>query len=136
NIIIIINNVFFFFSSRRRHTRSKRDWSSDVCSSDLSNNDQGEETYPTFSSLLTRGSGFDGEHVLIVTRASEGPHLLKYSDLKNGRTKPIALNTSGVEGGIFPYNTGDIVNGHSYVFNLSGGIFSIYHWANPADVAD
>src|SRR5206468_7567907 len=26
---------FFFFSSRRRHTRSDRDWSSDVCSSDL-----------------------------------------------------------------------------------------------------
>src|SRR5699024_11647642 len=25
----------FFLSSRRRHTRSKRDWSSDVCSSDL-----------------------------------------------------------------------------------------------------
>src|SRR5699024_11291230 len=25
----------FFFSSRRRHTISKRDWSSDVCSSDL-----------------------------------------------------------------------------------------------------
>src|SRR6266576_2539425 len=28
-------NFFFFFSSRRRHTRSLRDWSSDVCSSDL-----------------------------------------------------------------------------------------------------
>src|SRR5699024_11282002 len=27
--------IYFFFSSRRRHTRSKRDWSSDVCSSDL-----------------------------------------------------------------------------------------------------
>src|SRR5438034_8333273 len=27
---------FFFFSSRRRHTRSLCDWSSDVCSSDLS----------------------------------------------------------------------------------------------------
>src|SRR3712207_7545294 len=26
---------FFFFSSRRRHTRYWRDWSSDVCSSDL-----------------------------------------------------------------------------------------------------
>src|SRR5690606_41049233 len=25
----------FFFSSRRRHTRFSRDWSSDVCSSDL-----------------------------------------------------------------------------------------------------
>src|SRR6266513_5207255 len=32
---IICITVFFFFSSRRRHTRSKRDWSSDVCSSDL-----------------------------------------------------------------------------------------------------
>src|SRR5450432_3789915 len=30
------NCRFFFFSSRRRHTRSDRDWSSDVCSSDLS----------------------------------------------------------------------------------------------------
>src|SRR2546429_6398492 len=28
--------VRFFFSSRRRHTRCSRDWSSDVCSSDLS----------------------------------------------------------------------------------------------------
>src|SRR5256884_5280618 len=27
--------VWFFFSSRRRHTRCSRDWSSDVCSSDL-----------------------------------------------------------------------------------------------------
>src|SRR2546429_3216988 len=28
-------NLIFFFSSRRRHTRCSRDWSSDVCSSDL-----------------------------------------------------------------------------------------------------
>src|SRR3712207_8433701 len=28
-------STFFFFSSRRRHTRYWRDWSSDVCSSDL-----------------------------------------------------------------------------------------------------
>src|SRR5699024_11431026 len=33
--IIMVFSFFFFFSSRRRHTRSKRDWSSDVCSSDL-----------------------------------------------------------------------------------------------------
>src|SRR5437868_9637649 len=31
----MVSYLFFFFSSRRRHTRSKRDWSSDVCSSDL-----------------------------------------------------------------------------------------------------
>src|SRR5690606_40463818 len=30
---------FFFFSSRRRHTRFSRDWSSDVCSSDLPEGD-------------------------------------------------------------------------------------------------
>src|SRR5204863_3994564 len=29
------HSALFFFSSRRRHTRSLRDWSSDVCSSDL-----------------------------------------------------------------------------------------------------
>src|SRR5699024_2351976 len=37
-IILFFQVLFFFFSSRRRHTRSKRDWSSDVCSSDLYTN--------------------------------------------------------------------------------------------------
>src|SRR5207249_6405439 len=36
----------FFFSSRRRHTRSKRDWSSDVCSSDLATQARIKATYP------------------------------------------------------------------------------------------
>src|SRR2546421_6735235 len=31
----VVDFLVFFFSSRRRHTRSDRDWSSDVCSSDL-----------------------------------------------------------------------------------------------------
>src|SRR5690606_39958848 len=31
----VVEIFFFFFSSRRRHTRFSRDWSSDVCSSDL-----------------------------------------------------------------------------------------------------
>src|SRR5699024_11709848 len=30
-----VSDICLFFSSRRLHTRSKRDWSSDVCSSDL-----------------------------------------------------------------------------------------------------
>src|SRR5438128_7873461 len=30
-----VDSFLFFFSSRRRHTRCYRDWSSDVCSSDL-----------------------------------------------------------------------------------------------------
>src|SRR3712207_8242240 len=33
--VLLIVIFFFFFSSRRRHTRYWRDWSSDVCSSDL-----------------------------------------------------------------------------------------------------
>src|SRR3989440_8136732 len=37
--VIVFNHFFFFFSSRRRHTRSDRDWSSDVCSSDLLSQD-------------------------------------------------------------------------------------------------
>src|SRR5690606_39985405 len=37
--------VFFFFSSRRRHTRFSRDWSSDVCSSDLYFTQQGGVGY-------------------------------------------------------------------------------------------
>src|SRR2546429_6704031 len=32
---MFVLSFFFFFSSRRRHTRCSRDWSSDVCSSDL-----------------------------------------------------------------------------------------------------
>src|SRR5207249_7462784 len=48
----------FFFSSRRRHTRSKRDWSSDVCSSDL---DKGrwppdEQRWPLFVPTELRGA--------------------------------------------------------------------------------
>ena len=38
-VLVMVDEVtvllFFFFSSRRRHTRSLCDWSSDVCSSDL-----------------------------------------------------------------------------------------------------
>src|SRR5207245_6597942 len=35
-VSVVVFFFFFFFSSRRRHTRCYRDWSSDVCSSDLS----------------------------------------------------------------------------------------------------
>src|SRR2546429_2678634 len=37
--------LFFFFSSRRRHTRCSRDWSSDVCSSDLDVSSRGVYFY-------------------------------------------------------------------------------------------
>src|SRR5690606_40618969 len=46
----------FFFSSRRRHTRFSRDWSSDVCSSDLGDQREGGEAYG-----LVTGDVFDAE---------------------------------------------------------------------------
>ena len=45
--------MFFFFSSRRRHTRLRRDWSSDVCSSDLAKCSN-EEAY-LFQKLIRTG---------------------------------------------------------------------------------
>ena len=102
---------------------------------DYTNNALGNPVYPTFVSLNTRGSGFDGEHVLIVTRHSLGSHLLKVSDLKQNIATPISLNLTGVTGGTFPVNVGAQVNGHTYIANLSGGQtspFKIYHWTNPS----
>src|SRR5439155_9215720 len=45
---------YFFFSSRRRHTRWPRDWSSDVCSSDLGKN---EEVPPGIASRENAAAG-------------------------------------------------------------------------------
>src|SRR5690606_39707792 len=42
----------FLFSSRRRHTRFSRDWSSDVCSSDL----------PRLAPVLPGRGGLGGDH--------------------------------------------------------------------------
>src|SRR5690606_40516626 len=44
----------FFFSSRRRHTRFSRDWSSDVCSSDLG---KVEEAAQSYEKVLTLDPG-------------------------------------------------------------------------------
>src|SRR5439155_15906263 len=47
----------FFFSSRRRHTRWPRDWSSDVCSSDLPRSGR-EHAYASGQDLGRTGEGF------------------------------------------------------------------------------
>src|SRR5215217_2065743 len=60
-------SLCFFFSSRRRHTRYWRDWSSDVCSSDLA--DIIREASATGRVLVvdeTRRSGGVGEGVLAL----------------------------------------------------------------------
>src|SRR5438477_6040829 len=52
-LFIFLFFFFFFFSSRRRHTRLTCDWSSDVCSSDL-------------STALPSGDGGAVEHLAVV----------------------------------------------------------------------
>src|SRR5256886_9123901 len=52
--------IYFFFSSRRRHTRFDCDWSSDVCSSDLTRVSLGAQSFqPRLLSMLERGAGPD-----------------------------------------------------------------------------
>src|SRR5690606_40267546 len=62
---------FFFFSSRRRHTRFSRDWSSDVCSSDL----------------IDRGGG---PHLLFVGIPPGAPFgfLVLFPDSRRGHRQP------------------------------------------------
>src|SRR5690606_40779990 len=55
---------FFFFSSRRRHTRFSRDWSSDVCSSDLGHNQQYWWQYADDAAMRLRVC----EHVILSSR--------------------------------------------------------------------
>src|SRR5690606_2622676 len=53
---------YFFFSSRRRHTRFSRDWSSDVCSSDLFKLEWG----PSSNMLTVQGDYYLGDLGLIT----------------------------------------------------------------------
>src|SRR5690625_8020780 len=69
------NSHLFFFSSRRRHTRWPRDWSSDVCSSDLDLGTDQLRAYP-----LDEGMPED-EPVLTALPAGFGPrHLAMTGD--------------------------------------------------------
>ncbi|MEO7314407.1 MAG: DUF4623 domain-containing protein [Ginsengibacter sp.] len=106
---------------------------------DYTNNELGKPVYPAFVSLQTRGSGFDGKNVLIVTRNAMGSHLLKMSDIRANNATPVNLNLTGVSGGTFPVNVGAQINGHSYIANLSGSQaspFKIYHWTDPGAEPD
>src|SRR5699024_4280798 len=86
-----------FFSSRRRHTRSKRDWSSDVCSSDLTGNIYTRIMNPTTDTLEQRvalledgsaavavSSGMAAITYAILNVASAGDEIVTDSNLYGG----------------------------------------------------
>ena len=98
-----------------------------------------ENAPEAFSAENTRGTDFDGEHVLVVARAADGsanPHLYKVSDLlADNAGNPIALNTTGIEGGTHVISSGSLNHGHIYICNLTTTLskdapLKVYHYAD------
>src|SRR6266702_8453875 len=67
--------IGFFFSSRRRHTRWPRDWSSDVCSSDLRRLTKKKPIInaPVDRSKIELGSGVEAVAVTVGNRLGSTP---------------------------------------------------------------
>lgn len=92
-----------------------------------------------FAAENTRGTDFDGEHVLVVSRNDDGsafPHLYKVSDLlADNAGNKIALNTTGIEGGTHVVSSGSLNHGHIYICNLTTALstvdpLKVYHYAD------
>src|SRR2546430_13091249 len=62
---------FVFFSSRRRHTRFDCDWSSDVCSSDLTVIDQLSPLLAAGDVIIDGGNSFYGDDIARAHRLAE-----------------------------------------------------------------
>ena len=110
-----------------------------------------ENVYPDFTTLTdahnTRGSDFDGEHVLIVSRSDNATpthHLLKVSDLLAGNINKIELSKEGVgnaDTDHFVVSAGRLSHGHIYVCNLAtalgdGHTLKVYHYADATATPD
>src|SRR6266480_6564386 len=79
---------FFFFSSRRRHTRLTCDWSSDVCSSDLSavaGSGRGPEPIPVTLTCGTGEENLDNNRFLAIALDARGwdVRLVEHPDAHN-----------------------------------------------------
>src|SRR5215467_9136959 len=77
--------LFFFFSSRRRHTRLQGDWSSDVCSSDLSSS----------ATIWAPPTGLFSTS--LASKASAGGQLEQPSDVNSSTTTGEAWEAGGLE---------------------------------------
>lgn len=90
--------------------------------------------YPDLADASTRSVDMDINHVLVVSRAATGPHLLKLDDLKKNEIKPIKLDMTGVKGGTFAYSAGRLSHGHIYISNMATpsatSPVKLYHWAS------
>src|SRR5690606_40683988 len=91
----------FFFSSRRRHTRFSRDWSSDVCSSDLSETTRYVVSASPSSPASTchRGTLPVVSRVIIDVGAVSGKRLRKRARPPSGRSEERRVGKESGTGG-------------------------------------
>lgn len=99
-----------------------------------------ENVPAAFTAENTRGTDFDGEHVLVVARSEDGtaaePHLYRVSDLlQDNASNRINLNVTGIEGGTHVVSSGSLNHGHIYICNLTTALskadpLKVYHYAD------
>src|SRR2546422_6110120 len=107
---------FFFFSSRRRHTRCSRDWSSDVCSSDLVTHSSatGIAKQPTDRTASYRKT-FADRRDRKSTRLNSSHGYISYAVfcLKKKTPTAPAMNTMNLSTTALPHDTSDDCVGSS-----------------------
>lgn len=93
----------------------------------------GGNTYDHFGVGVTRGTDFDGNYALIISRKGGlAPHLLKREDILAGKLdQPIMLNTEGVTGGTFAISAGRLIHDKVYIANMASNIIKVYMWETP-----
>src|SRR5215217_6470263 len=91
--------LFFFFSSRRRHTRYWRDWSSDVCSSDLASFRDAHEAVGT---LIREAEGKGCELTALPRESFSSAHSLFGDDVMEWLDPAQSVARRSVPGGTGP----------------------------------
>src|SRR5207249_2912320 len=124
---MVVVYILFFFSSRRRHTRSKRDWSSDVCSSDLGGTVSfkydpfGRRIYKS-SSTATSVYAYDGDNLVEETNSS-GAVVARYEPTQN-IDEPLAMLRSGTTS----YYHADGLGSITSLSNAAGSLAQTYQY--------
>src|SRR5207302_4593335 len=94
-----------FFSSRRRHTRFSRDWSSDVCSSDLEAIDRARVAFIDTMGVMLAGSHEEVSHLVVEMVKLEGATPAASIVGQSLRTSPqLAALANGVAGHAMDYD--------------------------------
>src|SRR5258707_13392879 len=113
---------FFFFSSRRRHTRYWRDWSSDVCSSDLMST---QIEVAMEKMVFRKTNGQTGRHLAVTPENSTMRHLSYGRIILNSSKPSISFSNGDRETGLICLSGKAVVKAAGKEFEL-GKFDAIY----------